>query len=157
MEQSLLKRAAGVNTPAGGFRPQLTSLIDVMTILLVFLIKSFSVEGELVTPSRDLTLPVSSARQTPAPAPAVVITQREILVDGAALAPVRSLARSDSMLIEPLFKKLDEMKKAYGASAREVMIQADRDILFAIVKKVMFTCSRAGFDEFTVLVTESAS
>jgi hypothetical protein len=42
----------------GTFRPQLTSLIDVMTILLVFLIKSFSVDGNLITPSDDLILPV---------------------------------------------------------------------------------------------------
>jgi biopolymer transport protein ExbD len=44
-------------------KPQLTSLIDVMTILLIYLLKSFSSEGEIVTVSKDLMLPESSAKK----------------------------------------------------------------------------------------------
>jgi biopolymer transport protein ExbD len=34
----------------------------------------------------------------------------------------------------------------------EVMIQADKNIEFEIVKKVMYTCSKAGATDFTILV-----
>ena len=63
----------------GSFRPQLTSLIDVMTILLVFLIKSFSVEGNLITPSADLVLPVSESKQVPTPVTTIELTKDAIL------------------------------------------------------------------------------
>ena len=44
---------------------QLTSLIDIMTILLVFLLKSYSAEGEIFTPSKGLVLPQSTAKKSP--------------------------------------------------------------------------------------------
>jgi biopolymer transport protein ExbD len=46
-------------------KPQLTSLIDVMTILLVFLLKSFSVEGNLISVSTDMNLAESTSRKAP--------------------------------------------------------------------------------------------
>ncbi len=61
------------------FKPQLTSLIDVMTILLVFLIKSFSVSGNLVTPSKDLVLPTSDSKKTAKNIPSSEISKTHIL------------------------------------------------------------------------------
>ena len=55
-------------------RPQLTSLVDLMVILLVFLLKSFSVEGQLVTPATDLQLPTSQVREVARPALSVEVT-----------------------------------------------------------------------------------
>lgn len=60
----------------GTVRPQLTSLVDVMTILLVFLIKSFSSEGSLVTPAADLVLPVSTSEETPRVRSSIEITKK---------------------------------------------------------------------------------
>jgi len=43
----------------------ITSLMDMMTIILVFLLKSYSVEDIQVKPSADLRLPASSAKRHP--------------------------------------------------------------------------------------------
>ncbi len=88
----------------GSFRPQLTSLIDVMTILLVFLIKSFSVEGNLVTPAPDLELPVSSSVETPKPLPSIEITRSAVMSEGEVIAPISEFAVSDSLLVPPLYE-----------------------------------------------------
>ena len=154
---SILPRNNGHQGGVGGtFRPQLTSLVDVMTILLVFLIKSFSVEGNLVTPSKDMHLPVSTSEKPPRPRCTVEITRTAVLADGQVLATLKSIARSDSLLVPTLFSwmKLQRAKCTDSLKPPEVMIQCDREVEFAYVKKVMYTCSKAGFIDFSVLVLQ---
>ena len=140
----------------GTFRPQLTSLIDVMTILLVFLIKSFSVEGNLITPSPDLELPISTSKKPPKPMCSLEITKSAVLSEGESIALIDQFKDNDSLLIPLLYDwmlvqkgKCDDAKRA-----DEVLIQSDRTIPFNVVKRVMFTCSKAGFSDFSVLVLE---
>lgn len=135
-----------------GFRPQLTSLIDVMTILLVFLLKNFSVEGELITPSKDLQLPHSSIEKKAEPMFTVQISKNDLMVNGRGVSRVSSFADSDSLLITDFFNAIEGYAK--NASTKEVMIEADRELPFNIIKRVMFTCSKAGFKEFSILVIQ---
>ncbi len=139
---------------SGTFRPQLTSLIDVMTILLVFLIKSFSVEGNIVTPSPDLTLPLSSSRMPARPAYTVEITRDAVIAEGRVVADNDVLARSDSLMIPRLHEWMRGTRPEGDTTAREVMIQSDHRVRFDVVKRVMYTCSKAGFSDFVVLVVE---
>ncbi len=137
----------------GTFRPQLTSLIDVMTILLVFLIKSFSVEGNLITPSDDLVLPLSQSEKSPSLKPSVEITKEVLIADGVVLDSINAITSSDSMLIPALARWVRVTAgKTSTNEPREVMIQADRDLSFDVVKRVMYTCSKSGFTDFSILV-----
>jgi biopolymer transport protein ExbD len=140
----------------GTFRPQLTSLIDVMTILLVFLIKSFSVEGNLITPSPDLELPISTSQKPPKPMCSLEITKTKVLSDGEFITDINQFKDNDSLLIPLLYDwMLVQKAKCEDAKrANEVLIQSDRNIEFNVVKRVMFTCSKAGFSDFSVLVLE---
>jgi len=140
----------------GTCRPQLTSLVDVMTILLVFLLKSFSVEGNLVTPAGDLELPLSSARKPPTPTCAIEITRNAISSEGTIIAPLQTVAEQESLLVGSLddWMTLQRQRCADTAKMREVLIQSDREIPFHVVKRVMYTCSKAGFRDFSVLVLE---
>jgi biopolymer transport protein ExbD len=131
------------------FRPQLTSLIDVMTILLVFLIKSFSVEGNLIVSEPSVKLPVSTIREKAKPIFRISINENELLIDGERVLLLSSLDNSDNLMIKPLFDKVNIIDKAVKG---EVMLEADRELDFYILKKVMFTCSKAGFSNFSVLV-----
>jgi biopolymer transport protein ExbD len=136
------------------FRPQMTSLIDILMILLAFLIKSFSVEGDLVTQAPDLELPVSTS-QTPAkPACTIEITQKAILGEGSVIAALDRVVKQDSLEIPALFAWMGMQKEKITDTAqkREVLIQADRETAFEVLKKVMYTCSKAGFEDFSVLV-----
>jgi biopolymer transport protein ExbD len=137
------------------FRPQLTSLIDVMTILLVFLIKSFSVEGNLVTPSKDLELPFSTSSKPPTPQYTIDITKSAVIAEGTRIATLEQIGNSDSMLIEPLYEWMkNEYERLDSTGNAELLLQCDRDIIFSFVKKVMYSCSKAGFSEFSVLVIQ---
>lgn len=132
-------------------KPQLTSLIDVMTILLVFLMKSFSVEGNLITPATDLRLPESTSREPPTPVTTLEITAGFLSSQGEPIVKLPQFDNDDSMVIAPLADWLTIRK---GGNNREIMLQADRHIPFSVIKRVMFTCSKSGFDDFTILVQQ---
>ena len=151
---SILKKTDAKNK--GVFKPQLTSLIDVMTILLVFLIQSFSVDGNLITQSADLVLPLSSSQKKPRLVTTIEITKDGIISEGLIIAQNKSFSEADSLLIPNLFEYMKGKKAQLSDLQKlgEVMIQSDKENEFSVIKKVMFTCSKAGFKEFSLLVTE---
>jgi biopolymer transport protein ExbD len=134
------------------FRPQLTSLIDVMTILLVFLIKSFSVEGNLITPSSELALPLSTSDNRPEPTPTVAVTRTAALWEGKQAALLSERDAEDSLLIGGLYEALARYRQQAAAESPRLLIQADRDLPFDAVKRVMYSCGKAGYTEFEILV-----
>jgi biopolymer transport protein ExbD len=59
----------------------ITSMMDMMTIILVFLLKSFSATEVTVTPSSNLKLPSSNAEKQPSVALNVVVAKNAIVID----------------------------------------------------------------------------
>jgi biopolymer transport protein ExbD len=147
---TLSKRGRSELKNASAFKPQLTSLVDVMTILLVFLIKSFSAEGNLITTSSDLKLPDSRSIENIRLINSIKITRENICTDDRIITSMATVVKSDSLMIPELYRVLSIDKKYTGKS--ELMIESDRETPFEIVKKVMYTCSQAGKTDFTILV-----
>src|SRR3954452_22800557 len=58
----------------------ITAMMDMMTIILVFLLKSYSASNVAMTASEDVRPPISTARTTPRDTVAVTITPKHILV-----------------------------------------------------------------------------
>jgi biopolymer transport protein ExbD len=138
----------------GTFRPQLTSLVDVMAIILVFLIKTFSTEGNLVTPSSDLELPISTATKPPKPQWSIEIARDLVMSDGAEITSTKKYAKRDSLLMPELYKWLEAKRKLRADTSTQLLLQCDKEVPYAIVKKVMYTCSKANFTDFSILVLQ---
>ena len=79
-----LKKARRAGNDAG---LNITSMMDMMTIILVFLLKSYSAQDISVAPSEDLQLPVSTTTAPPEVAVNLVVTKTQIFVDG---QPIKS-------------------------------------------------------------------
>jgi biopolymer transport protein ExbD len=139
---------------AGTFRPQLTSLVDVMAIILVFLIKSFSTEGNIITPSSDLELPISTSMKKPEARWNIEISRTSVMSDGTLIASTGAYAKKDSLLIPELLTWLKDTRRLRGDTTSQTLIQCDREVPYSIVKKVMYTCSKAQFTDFSVLVIQ---
>ena len=136
-------------------KPQLTSLIDVMMLLLFFLIHSFSAEVIVQSTPRDLVLPQSRAVAPVKELGSIEVTKHRILLNGRDVVKLSDISGGeDPLRIDPLFERLDALKKPSVPGRREIMIQADRDVDFSVVKKVMYTASRAGFTDYTILVLQ---
>lgn len=146
------------------FTLMLTSLIDMFTIILVFLLKSFSAEGEIMTMTDDLRLPESTASKKPTIASIIAINQHYIMLDGEQIietsgilnlapeAKIESLSQalaSRKTMSEGLGEVHDEM----GFSGK-INIQADKEIPYSVIKKVMLTCGLNGYNDIMLAVVE---
>src|SRR5256885_17150735 len=65
----------------------ITPMTDMMTIILVFLLKSFSASASTITFDQNLQVPKSMTDLRPKLAVSVTITKKVILVEGDAIAP----------------------------------------------------------------------
>lgn len=130
-------------------KPQLTSLIDVMTILLVFLMTSFSAEANSIVPAKDIAIPLSTAAEAPEIITTLQLSKSTVSAEGAVIAAISGFENSDSMIIPELESWLQDDKRA---GKDEILLQVDKDLSFNIVKRVMYTCSNSGRNKFTLLV-----
>jgi biopolymer transport protein ExbD len=140
---------------------RLTSMMDILTVLLLFLLKSFVVEGEVISPVPGVNLPESSSIATPQASMVVAIFNDTVLLDGVAVARI-SQETSGDLLIEALADRLDEARdrvieiQRLRGEPREfhgrVSIQGDRNIEFAILQRVMYTCSASGYEDISLAV-----
>ncbi len=155
----------------------INSMMDMMTIILVFLLKSYSATDVSVAPSDDLTLPFSSAQKAPEVAVNLVLEQNRILVDG---APVISLeqkvdektgvsapaipesemqGQNIGELYEVLYEKA-EQAKALGERSNNpdlafkgrILLQVDKEMPYSVLRSVMYTAGQAQFGEFKFVV-----
>ena len=85
----------------------MNSMMDMMTIILLFLLKSYSTEGALVTPSEQLRLPQSVQGEKPKKELSVSVASELILVNNVVVATVDDV-EEDILMIEPLRRKLAE-------------------------------------------------
>lgn len=152
------------NKSISSFTLRLTSMIDMFTILLVFLLKSFSVEGEIVSVAKDLRLPESTAQTPPKASPMLVVTQDWIILDGKPVAKVAGVLKQEDNLIAPLRSRLADIHAfaaklgeldAHMGFKGEITIQGDREIPFALLKKIMFTCGQEGFNNMLLAVNQT--
>lgn len=146
-----------------GFKPQLTSLIDVMTILLIYLLKSFSSEGEIITVSKDLILPESSAQKRPELQVTLTVNNSWILVEDKKVANVSEVLDSDELIINSLHdwlknrRETTEKIEQYSTKTQfngNITIQGDKRIRFRLLKKIMYTCGQQGYNNFSLAVRQ---
>ncbi len=134
---------------------RITSMIDVFTILLVFLLKSYSTEGHLMHIAEAIRLPVSTASEPAQPAVSVGFNGSTLYLDGEVLvADLGPYLASDDMLVEPLYRALTERaERARRIAARnpsvvftgEIVLQGDREVPFRLLKKIIHTAGQAGY------------
>lgn len=152
------------NKSISSFTLRLTSMIDMFTILLVFLLHNFSVEGEIVSVARDLQLPQSTAQTPPKATPILVITGEWLILDGNPVARVSAIMQEEQNIIPALQEHLANIRAFSSdlgsldsnlAFKGEITIQGDREISFALLKKIMFTCGQEGFSNMLLAVNQA--
>jgi biopolymer transport protein ExbD len=141
----------------------MNSMMDMMTIILLFLLKSYSVEGSLVKQSESLRLPESMRDDKPKKELNVAVSQNVIMVNDEPIMPVSQI-NQDEMLIGPLAQKLleyaDKERELEVEVAKEfthqVIIQGDKKITFDILFKIMYTCSKSEFYKMRLLTVQGS-
>jgi biopolymer transport protein ExbD len=138
----------------------LTSLMDVFTILVFFLLVNSGTSELLQTP-RDMVLPESVVEAKPRETVVIYVNQEEVLVQGEPVVRVADLLASDGGDIVPIMARLAELQdRVIGvrtqtvSQSKEVTILADKTIPFSVVKQVMSTCTAQGYERISLAVVQ---
>jgi biopolymer transport protein ExbD len=132
-----------------------------MTILLIYLLKSFSSEGEIVTVQKDLQLPESSAQKRPELNVNIIVNNQFIMVENRKIADVQQVLSSEELVIPELNEWLRTRREATELISQysntttfkgDVTIQGDKRIRFRLLKKIMYTCGQQGYNNFSLAV-----
>jgi biopolymer transport protein ExbD len=142
-------------------KPQMTSLVDVLTVLVFFLLKNFSTEGDIITQTKNLELPESSSKMKPEQMLNISISSKHIMVEGTPVALVSEEQERGGNEIPALSKYLDEKRKQTEQIAEydknvsftgKLVIQGDRAIPYWLLQKVLATCGDNGYSSFSLAV-----
>jgi len=149
----------------------ITPMMDMMTIILVFLLKSFSSSTSTITFDQNLQVPKSFTQLNPKLAVTVMVTKKVILVEGDAIAPVNS-GRVDpavkrdgengyyiTALVDILEKHARREKKVAEMTGQkfegQLMLVADQTTPYRLLTEVIYSCGQAGFGNYRLLVLKA--
>ena len=130
-------------------------MVDMMTMLVIFLLQQFSSTGEVMYMQKDIKLPDAQHGQMIEVAPVVAISAQQVVVTGVKVADIADMDRDSGYLnIPALEERLRDEKKRWEFIHKQdpsskwdgvVNIQADKGVPFRIVKRVMYSCGVAGY------------
>lgn len=144
----------------------ITSLLDILVILLVFLLKSYNSSGVVIDIPDGITLPTSDSQSYNNPGTLVQVSKDKIWVDRKLILDSQNLPSKvydqGNRRIIPLFnelvKKREEIeavsKSSSGATkfSGNANLVIDKSIKYSYMKKLMYTCAEAGFKEYKFIV-----
>ncbi|MCP3139803.1 ExbD/TolR family protein [Pyxidicoccus xibeiensis] len=141
----------------------ITPLVDMFVIIVLFLIANFSATGEVLMMTKDIELPEAANVKEVEMHPVVMVSNDQVSVSGTIVGRVEDFSKDEYLNIPALEEKLRDMKKQYEdlhAMAKDdangfkgdINIQAHKDVEYAIIKRVMFSCATAGYNNINFAV-----
>ncbi|MBX3022895.1 MAG: biopolymer transporter ExbD [Bdellovibrionales bacterium] len=124
----------------------LTALIDAFSILVIFLLASFSSSGELLTMSKDMELPKASLNE-------ILERNPVVKIDGTKLYLEDKEITTDSLIAE-----LIQLRKQFAETRPGeeypgiVTVQADRRLKYELLNQIVLAASAAGFGDIRFAV-----
>jgi biopolymer transport protein ExbD len=139
----------------------LVAYIDMMTMLVIFLLMSFSASGEILFIQKNIVLPEAQNWTDLERAPVIGVTKEVVTLDGVQVASadeiMKDSATGDAKISE-LHDRLVTLKNNYKLLHPNqefngvTIIQADKGVEFKALKKVMFSASTAGYQNVNFAV-----
>ena len=143
----------------------LTAMMDMMTILLVFLLKSYATEPDKFQVNDKLRPPTSTVEERMDPAVQLVVTSEEILVDDERVVSVKDVnttGTGQQLAITPVFealsKRVDHLKKLESLGGPpfdgKLLIVAHEGTPYALISAVLYTAGQAQLSRFRLVVMD---
>jgi biopolymer transport protein ExbD len=159
-----LRRAKKKN---GTFDIDITSLLDILTILLVFLLQSYNSSGVIINVPKGIELPRSASESLNNFGVNVQVSKTQIWVDDTEVVNTEStdqgkLFDEGGRRIVPLYNELVKIKETIKQSEKlspeakkfsgVANLVIDKSLKYNYLKRIMYTCAAAGFKEFKFVV-----
>jgi len=140
----------------------LTSLMDVFTILVFFLLVNSATTEVLETP-KQITLPASTVEDKPRETVVVFVSPEDVTVQGEVVTTMEAMASHPGAEIPEIAARLQDLRGTVigtstkaAAQSQEVTVLADRNVPFEIVKRVMSTCTGQGYTKISLAVMQAS-
>lgn len=161
-ENRRMKRMSRGSKGAANAGLSLVSLMDVFTILVFFLLVNSS-SSDVMEPPKNIQLPDSTVETKPRETVIVMITPEQILVQGKPVITTQEVIESKTAVIDAVKQRLIlQRKKVIGISTKaisqsqEVTVLAQRTVPFHLMKKIMASCTSAGYTKISLAVIQKA-
>ena len=166
--KALARKKRKEREAAGEIRElNITAMMDMMTIILVFLLKSYAASALVLTQSEDIKPPISSTRAVPKDTVAVTITQKDILVGDRVVVRLENgqipASQLDGRLVKPLDQalrreveklKLIAARNPAAPFSRELSVIGDRKIPYDLLLTVLYTAGQAELENYRFVVLQ---
>ena len=143
----------------------LVAYIDMMTMLVIFLLMSFSATGEILFVQKNIVLPNAQNWAELERAPVIGVSKDVVTLDGSQVATADDLMKDSNtgdFKITELHDKLVTLKNNYkllhpGEEFNGIaIIQSDKNVEFKMLKKIMYSCAVAGYQNVNFAITPKA-
>ena len=139
----------------------LIPLIDILSVMVAFLLV-YSTNVEVVQNAKGIVIPQSTAELQPKQSVVVMVTKDQLFVQGELVATVQEIRDSTEPFVEPLRAVLerpmlvnaDQAARDAWLASREITVLADKSLPYAVLKKVMSTCTAAAYGKISLAVIE---
>ena len=142
-----------------GMALNLVSLMDIFTILVFFLLVNTS-DGEILPTHKSVELPESISEQQPRVTVTLMVNKDNVLLHGQVISSVANIMKEQGSYSKVLQAALIGLAGDRPAAPgnpderREATIMGDKQIPFLLLKKVMASCTQAGFNRISLAVLQ---
>lgn len=143
----------------------ITSLLDILVILLIFLLKSYNSSDLQLDVLENISLPVSESRVLGSHSIIVQVDQnRRMFINHKEIGTISNnnretigelyvvLARMKEMEDQLVSENSLERKNPQMKNKKQINIVLDQSLPYKIMKKVMHTSAQAGYPQFKFIV-----
>lgn len=157
----------------------LTAMVDMFTVLAVFLLQNYAVTGEVIFIPKEVKLPSAKSVKDLKPANVIVVSRERIMLNNDTISDFKSIHDQEDWMIPKLRAGIQKLigegeaekkkiafqiKQAVNRVQAEpdkeeeiekflkITVQADKEVDFLTVKKVMYTATEAGIQEINFAV-----
>lgn len=166
MRKSRSIRSRGRKRKTQVFDLDITSLLDILVIMLVFLLQSTNSTGIIMTVPKGVELPTSSSATPNNEGVVIQVSPTTIWVEDREVLTIddniRSQVDQGGRRLIPLFNELVKRKEIIKLSAKSspqanefagvVNLIVDKTVKYSFIKKLLYTCAEAGFKEYKFVV-----
>ncbi|GGY85816.1 ExbD/TolR family protein [Marinobacter zhanjiangensis] len=144
----------------------LVSLMDIFTILVFFLMVNSSADNQLISDNPGIVLPESTSQQVPEDAPNLVVTEHNVFLNGQLIATRAALDATETAAVPALTQALSALEvpgrtgagtvsrsESGAAPGWPVNILADQELPYQVLRKLMASCTEAGYSAISLAVT----
>ncbi|MCP4810669.1 MAG: hypothetical protein GY913_18360 [Proteobacteria bacterium] len=147
MRRSILKKKT---PPPSMSAAALAPMVDMLTILLVFLLKSWSTDPPVRADDTTFALPTSTSETPVQTATTIDVTDDGIYLDDIRVAGTRFYVEQDDTLVR-------EVHGVLSVAPSPVQIRMDEEAPYILLRKLLFTVQQAGVEDVTVVAVSRSS